>query len=104
MIHLITVKLPRNPDHNPRAKVVGPCPVTGLPCTDVTGEHHTFAVVAEDAAKIMTDMALLHGHVTRAALLYGHVTRVETVELHGDVVDVANAMLARRRSGSRSRP
>lgn len=42
--HLVTVKLPKNPEHNPRDKKIGPCPVNGEPCTDVTGEHHTFAV------------------------------------------------------------
>lgn len=38
---LITVKLAKNPEHNPREKKTGPCPVSGFPCTDVTGEHHT---------------------------------------------------------------
>lgn len=37
----ITVRLPKNPEHNPRDKKTGPCPTSGLPCTDVTGEHHT---------------------------------------------------------------
>lgn len=39
---IVTVKLPKNPEHNPRDKKTGPCPVSGKPCTDVTGEHHTF--------------------------------------------------------------
>lgn len=42
MNFLVTVKLPKNSEHNPRDKKTGPCPVGGKPCTDVTGEHHTF--------------------------------------------------------------
>jgi len=38
---MVTVKLPRNPEHDPKAKQSGPCPVNGAPCTDTTGEHHT---------------------------------------------------------------
>lgn len=67
---LVTVKLPKNPEHNPRNKKTGPCPVNGKPCTDVTGEHHTFLaelddVTAEDVREIYQSMY--------------HVTRVETV-------------------------
>lgn len=40
--YLVTIKLPRNPDHDPKNKVTGICPVTKSHCTDVTGEHHTF--------------------------------------------------------------
>jgi len=39
---LVTVKLPKNPEHDPRNKKTGPCPMNdGYMCTDVTGEHHT---------------------------------------------------------------
>lgn len=44
MLVLVTVKLPRNPAHNPHNKVTGPCPVSHFQCTDVTGEHHTVSV------------------------------------------------------------
>jgi hypothetical protein len=70
MIYLVTVKLPRNPNHDPRNKKTGPCPVFGGTCTDVTGEHHTGALVAdtlEDAQKI------LDGNL--------HITRIEEVTL-----------------------
>lgn len=40
----VTVKLPKNPEHDPRDKKTGTCPVSGLPCDDVTGEHHTFVM------------------------------------------------------------
>lgn len=68
--HLVTVRLPKDPAHNPRDKKTGPCPVNGKPCTDVTGEHHTFAVDldgmrAEDVREIYQTCY--------------HVTRVETI-------------------------
>ncbi len=63
---LVTVKLPKNPEHNPREKKTGPCPVNGRPCTDVTGEHHTFLAdfVGRDAEGVR---AFYQGtyHVTR---------------------------------------
>jgi len=41
---LVTLRFPRNPSHNPHGKQAGPCPANGMPCTDMTGEHHTIAV------------------------------------------------------------
>ncbi len=67
-LFLVTVKVPKNPDHNPRNKVTGPCPVFGNPCTDVTGEHHTLWMVSEDGVHTVLDIA---------KETYGHVTRVE---------------------------
>lgn len=67
-LFLVTVKLARNPEHNPRAKVTTSCPVgLGAPCTDATGEHHTYLVEATSR-----DVALAH-----AQQRYGHVTRIE---------------------------
>jgi hypothetical protein len=77
MNFLVTVRLPKNSDHNPRAKKTGPCPVNGKPCTDVTGEHHTFLVDL--------DGHTLHGGKMDAEAVREiyqdiyHVTRVETV-------------------------
>jgi hypothetical protein len=65
---MITVKLPKNPEHNPREKKTGPCPVTGLPCTDVTGEHHT--IVSDVVGKTIEQ-------VREAFESEFHVTRVE---------------------------
>ena len=62
--YLVTIKLPRNPDHNPRDKKTGPCP-TSTECTDSTGEHHTFL--------LETDRLFM------ALARYEHVTRVERV-------------------------
>lgn len=67
-VYMVTVKIPKNPDHDPRNKITGPCPVTGTLCTDVTGEHHTFLMESRDGIDSVT---------TYARQRYGHVTRVE---------------------------
>lgn len=71
-IFLVTVKLPKNPEHNPRDKKTGPCPVNGKPCTDVTGEHHTFLM------DYGTEDLAIEAVRESFEVLY-HVTRVETV-------------------------
>lgn len=67
-LFLVTVKLPKNPEHDPRNKVTGPCPVFGNPCTDVTGEHHTTWIRSRENVETIMDVA---------RTMYGHVTRVE---------------------------
>lgn len=71
--YLVTVKLKKNPDHDPHNKVTGKCPVRpNKLCTDVTGEHHTVMnsvsedVTAEQVAASWREKGL-------------HVTRVEEV-------------------------
>jgi hypothetical protein len=73
--YIVTVKLPRNPAHNPRAKVSGECPEGGAVCTDTTGEHHSVVVLA---TSLENAVALLHE--TRPHL---HITRVETAVMIG---------------------
>jgi len=69
--YLVTVKLAKNPDHDPHRKVIGPCPLNGDEakiCTDTTGEHHTIMVQAMgyEAARINTLKAYPEAkHVTR---------------------------------------
>jgi hypothetical protein len=62
-IWLVTVKLDKNPEHNPRKKQAGPCPLTGKDCTDTTGEHHTKLVIAETEERVR--YMYKHYHVTR---------------------------------------
>lgn len=62
---IITVKMSRNPDHDPRSKKTGACPVSEH-CTDVTGEHHSFLVITQE------DLNL-------AKRTYKHITRIERV-------------------------
>lgn len=65
-IRIVTIKLERDPDHDPRNKVTGKCPASGGMCTDVTGEHHTL---------------LARNHIEFDSILakFPHVTRVEDV-------------------------
>lgn len=63
--YLVTFKGRRNPEHNPRAKQTGACPVS-TQCTDVTGEHHTLLVVGDAALEAALEA-------------YSPVTRVELV-------------------------
>jgi len=69
-LFIVTVKLRLDVDHDPRNKKTGPCPVSGKPCTDVTGAHHSFIVSAldETAARRLTED---NG--------FSHITRIEEV-------------------------
>jgi hypothetical protein len=69
MLYLVTVKLDRNPAHNPTNKITGWCPAQpDKVCTDVTGQHHT--ILVEGAT--LRDVHVMYSN------LY-HVTRVEEV-------------------------
>lgn len=70
MLYLITVKLPKNPEHSPRDKKTGPCPVSGNSCTDVTGENHTFLADLADDLSAEDVREIYQG-------IYDHITRVE---------------------------
>lgn len=61
---LVTIKLPRNPNHDPHNKVVGPCPFSDS-CTDSTGEHHTG--IAKNPQEL------------EALVTQYHITRIEEV-------------------------
>lgn len=64
--YLVTLKMPKNKDHDPQNKKTGVCPANpGKLCTDWTGEHHT--VVGEylsvlDAERFWRGQGI---HVTR---------------------------------------
>jgi hypothetical protein len=68
-LYLVTVRLQRHPDHDPRNKVAGECPLSSGECTDVTGEHHTMLLGSNETASEI--------HVRLAKQF--HVTRVEQV-------------------------
>lgn len=61
---LVTVKLPKNPEHDPRNKQTGPCVVSPT-CTDATGEHHTVVARTMDEVEALREK-------------FGHITRIET--------------------------
>lgn len=69
----VTVRLKKNPAHDPRNKKSGSCPVSGQPCTDITGEHHTF-LLASDRPIPAEAVVEIYGGIY-------HVTRVEEVIL-----------------------
>lgn len=67
-MYLVTVKIPKDPDHDPHNKVTGECPVQpGKLCTDVTGQHHTTLQEATSLEEVLAQFTGLH------------VTRVEEV-------------------------
>lgn len=68
----VTLKLPRNPEHDPANKITGPCPMApDMTCTDTTGQHHTILVFARDEAHA--------GALAVQRTGVQHVTRVEQV-------------------------
>ena len=68
-LFLVTIKLPRNPEHDPKNKIAAPCPANRNNwCTDSTGEHHTEIVNAIDEKEIPK----LYAKGT-------HITRIESV-------------------------
>lgn len=71
MKFIVTVKLPRNKDHDPHNKQEGTCPATASKyCTDTTGEHHSFLLEAG---------SLLEAKTTVTKMGFSHTTRIETV-------------------------
>lgn len=68
-VFLVTVRLPRRPEHDPHNKIAGTCPVQGDYCSDTTGEHHT--VLVDDMPDIPTVQAAFER-------LGYKITRIET--------------------------
>lgn len=70
---IVTVRLPRNPKHNPMNKHKGWCPLSSIYqlCTDITGEHHSYIQEGQDEEDIRK----------RAEEKYIHVTRIEIFEV-----------------------
>lgn len=64
---IVTVRLPKNPEHDPTNKVSGVCPFSAH-CTDVTGEHHSFLGTHNSAAELKRQLTDDYGY---------HVTRIE---------------------------
>jgi hypothetical protein len=77
---IVTVRLPRKPEHDPKHKRTGKCPLFCPPftpfelqgsfiCTDATGEHHSYIESGENLDAIKK----------KAEAKYGHVTRIEEI-------------------------
>lgn len=73
-VYLVTLKLPKNSEHNPRDKKTGRCPAdqNGI-CTDQTGEHHTVLIVENDIVQ------------AKARFPGQHITRIEVVPVHQEM-------------------
>ncbi len=68
--YLVTIKLAKNPEHDPRNKKYGPCPANPQKlCSDSTGEHHTYLEHAASINEAMDQAKMKHGHVTRVESL-----------------------------------
>lgn len=63
--HIVTIKLDRRVDHDPKNKKIDTCVVSGR-CTDATGQHHSFVIETIDL-DAMRDRGLVH------------ITRVEDI-------------------------
>ena len=70
-VFIVTVKTARNPHHNPHNKKTGQCGFSKL-CTDVTGEHHNFLVVAPSIKEVRKIVTKKYGKI--------HITRIEKGE------------------------
>lgn len=74
---IVTVKLPKNTNHNPHFKVEGICPVAIdfklRYCTDITGEHHSVLVDLPTA-----NLSEVEKYIRSKG--YTHITRVEIVD------------------------
>jgi len=68
---IVTVKIKQDVEHNPHRKLNGICPVSGLICTDITGEHHSIIVEGDSLLDI-------RAKVNKKG--YKHITRIEVVE------------------------
>lgn len=66
---IVTIKLAKNPRHDPRNKLTGQCAVSDH-CTDVTGEHHSYLTTGE-SLEAVRESAKDGG--------WTHVTRIEEV-------------------------
>lgn len=72
---LVTVKVLKNPSHDPHNKKIGSCPLNGDEkkiCTDITGEHHTIMVEARDMEQARLNTLKAYPEAL-------HITRVEEV-------------------------
>jgi len=75
---IVTVKLPRNPSHNPRDKKKGICPLFEVDrikfmepriCTDITGSHHSFIAEGDSEKDIIKEVTYRFGHITRIEII-----------------------------------
>lgn len=72
MLAVVTFRFPPDPNHDPRKKKTGPCPVSKT-CTDVTGEHHSYIESGVSVEQIRSKAEQKLKGLGRG----GHVSRIE---------------------------
>lgn len=74
---IVTVKLPKNPKHNPKNKKTGKCPLFHPPyryplyksleglniCTDITGSYHSYIETGKNGKEIREKAEKRFGHI-----------------------------------------
>lgn len=72
--YIVTVRLAEHPNHDPKNKQSGHCPVSDF-CTDVTGEYHSFIMTGESSEAVRDH--ILNGELNQGTEF--HITRIERV-------------------------
>lgn len=62
--YILTIKVERNPEHDPANKLIGTCRTSPY-CTDTTGAHHSMLVIGASEQKVREYAEKLGYHVTR---------------------------------------
>lgn len=62
--YILTIKLEKNPHHDPRAKITGNCEISQF-CTDKTGAHHSVLICADSEQAVRRYADARGWHVTR---------------------------------------
>lgn len=65
MLYIVTIRLGKDPVHDPKRKLTGMCRAGDERCTDSTGEHHSFLVDSEVSLDEVRDTYAKTYHVTR---------------------------------------
>ena len=67
---IITIKLKRNSNHNPKDKKKGKCPIINNEfCSDITGEHHSYIETGNSLKEIESKAKNKYSHITRIELI-----------------------------------
>lgn len=69
MMYVVTVRINRGVFHSSRDEVIGDCPLSGVACTDITGEYHSEVIDASSTQEAWNVMLHLHPGI--------HIIRVE---------------------------
>jgi hypothetical protein len=74
---IVTVKTKQDKQHNPHDKKRGPC-LFSDDCTDVTGAHHSFIVLAQTVKEVKDVVKRVYGDI--------HITRIELANIYDSTI------------------